>query len=198
MPDFSVDYIGKDAVNLSNPIQNEPTERDIEDMQRVLVAVAKRPTLVPEGFWAQLIDQIQVSNLQIPVGQIFGFSQTPPQANKVETLQATTSTSYTDLTTVGPELTGLPDGQYLVMYGAWADLSATGPTMYLSPSYNSATPSDDDAAINSSDLTQSIQMTMTKTLTNGGNNSIRVQYRTTGGTATYIHRWLVAWRVANP
>ena len=111
MPDFSVDYIGKDAVNLSNPIQNEPTERDIEDMQRVLVAVAKRPTLVPEGFWAQLIDQIQVSNLQIPIGQVFGFTGFVNKLVDVDVLM--TAASHTNWDTLNVDTAAIYNGYKL-------------------------------------------------------------------------------------
>lgn len=201
MPDFIVDYIGKDPVNLSNPIQNEPTERDIEDMQRILVAVAKRPTLVPEGFWAQLIDQIQVGNLQIPVSQLLGYSQNQAQqATTVATAETTTSTSFTDLATTGPTLTGLPDGQYQVAFGATFDFSVGGAAnAFMGVKANSTEAADNDSIFWNVPLGDFVPGTRvhTFTLTNGGNNTLTARYRVTGSTGRWRNRWLAAVRVAN-
>lgn len=62
-----------DGVASITPANPETTSADIALMQRVLSAASRNPNLIPSDFMAYLIDFIQVSNLVIPIGQIFGF-----------------------------------------------------------------------------------------------------------------------------
>ena len=149
----------------------------------------------------QLVDYITQSGIPVPVSQIVGFQQFTVQAASpvgVETNETTTSTSYTDLTTVGPQLTGLSDGKYLVMFGAVAKGNAAGNSAYMSPSVNSATPADGDSA--KTDISSGfvgVSRALTVTLS-GGNNSIAMKYKTqSAGTAGFQTRWLLVLRYAN-
>lgn len=189
----------------STPSEPETTSGDIALMQRVLAAASRNPNLIPADFMAYIVDFIQTSRLQIPIGQVFGYTQQTPQvAARVNTQEDTTSTSYIDLDTKGPQLTGLPDGSYLFLFGALGGVNANGVSAYMSINVNGANPSDGDAAvwtgslnsIGSEVLSTSVSL-VTKDLKNNGSSTVTCQYRTESVSFVASNRWLVAIKYAN-
>lgn len=136
----------------------------------------------------------------VPITSILGFSQfTANVATDVATQETTTSTTYTDLATVGPSLSNLPDGKYLLLYGCMAKTDAAGNGVYMSVQVNATAASDSDVAYSESGNFISVMRATAKTFSNGGNNSVTVKYKSTAAhTATFLNRWLIALRYANP
>ena len=134
----------------------------------------------------------------IPVTQILGFTQfTVQQATPIITSETTTSATFTDLATVGPSITGLPDGKYVILFGSALSASA-GANAIMGIKINSteATTADPTVQTNGTALT-SAATAMVKTLSNGGNNTLTARYESSG-TGTFAIRWLIAIRYANP
>jgi hypothetical protein len=157
------------------------------------------PLGFPEEFKGWLPEWITQDGIDIPISQVIGFAQFTAQTNVVPSLagETTTSTSYTNLATSGPSLTSLPDGEYLLLYGSFCKSSVSGDSTILSPSVNGAAASDDDLAGTQSSVLTSAARATTKSLSNGGNNTLDLKYRVTAGTGTYTHRFLVALKYAN-
>src|SRR5438132_8766379 len=65
--------------------------------------------------------------------------------SSVATAQNTTNGAYVDLATVGPTITGLPDGVYLIFHGAALVTGTADQQAFQSVSFNGAGPSDADA-----------------------------------------------------
>src|SRR5690348_16089479 len=66
----------------------------------------------------QVFQALEQRGLRTPVSNLVGFAQFLGQvATRVNTIETTVSTSYTDLATSGPTLTGLADGNYFVFHG---------------------------------------------------------------------------------
>src|SRR5687768_3883968 len=83
-------------------------------------------------------------HVQVPITQVLGFSQYAPQRAFVAASQATGSTSYTNLATTGPSITGLPDGQYLAIVGAVMKNDTSGQLSLMSVAPNATTALDTD------------------------------------------------------
>ena len=126
-----------------------------------------------------------------------GFSRfTPNPADRIATSETTTSSSYANLATAGPTLTGLPSGRYVVMFG-FTGGQAAGTTAFMGVEVNAVAASDDEAAKASVAGPLSVMTCVSKTLT-AGSNSITAKYKQTGGgTGTFAGRWLVAFRYSN-
>lgn len=181
-----------------SPANPQTTTEDVALMQRVFQAAAQNPLMLPADFMAYLFDYIQTSRLQVPIGQVFGFSQfTANVAPFIVATEATTATSYGDLATVGPVLTGIPDGKYLLLYGSQA-YTTGGAVAFMSVQVNSTAAGDDDSAASTTGAAHSVMMTKIASLSNGS-NTITAKYRelTAGQTATFQRRWLVALKFAN-
>lgn len=123
----------------------------------------------------------------------------------------TTSTTYADLAVggVGPSLSHLPDGIYLIVTSATAGCAtpASGSPdhaeTWASISINGSTPSDGDA-IYTSIVGVNIGLTLTsskvliRSLRNGNNNSLVMKYRAENGTpgsAAWADRVLTVLRL---
>jgi hypothetical protein len=122
-----------------------------------------------------------------------------PYGEEIITPQTTTSTSYTDLTTVGPSATVNigPKGTAIVMLTAQAMTNSNGVECYMGFSVSGATTvsANDDQALasatrNSGDLPKSSAVFWVTGL-NEGSNTFISKYRTTSGTATFADRNLV-------
>lgn len=192
----------QDGVAAITPSSPETTSEDIALMQRVLSAAARNPNLIPSDFMSYIVDYIQTSRLSIPIGQVFGFTKFAPNLPIIATGDATGSTTYTDLADVGPELTTLGNGGYILLYGCLI-VAATGTPgkAYMSPSINGVSPSDVDAAtLTNNGLTpgQTVFATI-KTLNDpSGLNSVVMKYKITGAasSSTFSNRWLLAMKYA--
>lgn len=192
LPEGSAPASGVAAVTPSAP---EATGGDVALMQRVFEAAVANPNLIPGGFMAYLVDFIQTNNLLIPIGQIIGFdrftAQNAPFINPIET---TTSTTPTDLATVGPTLVGLPSGKYVVLFGAQA-FGGGGAVMSLS--VNGATPgSNTNAVTHATDYT-SLMLAIVETLPQSSNSLTAKYNSSSGASVSFAQRWLLALRYSN-
>jgi hypothetical protein len=141
----------------------------------------------------------------VTISSIIGFDQfTANVATDVGTNETTTSSTYVDLATVGPSLSGIPDGKYLVMFGFTGKWTVAQTGQVMSVAMNGAAASDADACFVTPTTTggagteASTMRVVAKTLSSGS-NSIVSKYRATqaGNTANFEFRWLVALRYAN-
>jgi hypothetical protein len=156
-------------------------------------------TSIQDDFTPEALEQLRFWLEQnppsIPITQILGFVGFQFQAAPIvgtNFSESTASGTYVDLPTVGPALTNVSDGQYAIFFGAQITAGIMTVTV------NNAAPVDDDsivAAVAGSTITTS--RLLLKTLKAGGNNSLQTKYRSTGGTATYWRRWLIAMKYAN-
>lgn len=173
----------------------QASPEDLDQMVRVFAAAADRPDLIPQTFLAYLVDYIQ-TNAQIVASQIAGTiltSITP--ASSVTAAESTTATAYGDLATVGPNLTALAAGRYIVLQGAQAKISSSADQAFMSVAVN-GTASDNDAAVTANVDPASIATLSLQSLT-AQSNTIKAQYRVNGGTGTFGQRKLIAIRYAN-
>jgi hypothetical protein len=152
-------------------------------------------------FKGWLPEWIGQAGIDVPIGQVIGYSQVVPQvAPSVETAETTTSTSFADLATVGPTLTLLPDGEYLVIWGATFDFSVGGAAnAFMGVKANSSEAADSDSIFWNVPIGDFVPgaRAHTFTLTAGGSNTLTARYRVTGSTGRWRNRWLVALKAAN-
>lgn len=149
----------------------------------------------------QLRQWLTVNPIPVPISQVQGFSRFTAQPASIATGETTTSTTYADLATVGPTLSGLPAGTYLVLVGALLYNNTAGVASSASVSLNGGAASDADAAILVTSGSNVPAVTAVgfsvKTLTLA-NNTLRVKYRVNGAsTGTFYYRNLVALRIGN-
>ena len=156
------------------------------------------PLEFPQEFKQWLADYVALNVPKLPVGQVFGFDLQRVKTATVDTAQTRASTAYGDLGTVGPTLSNLADGWYMLVFGA--DTQTTGSTAdqgYVSPSINGAAAVDADAAVSSNFYPSdcSIVRVLMVHLTNGGTNEVKLKYRNKSGTHTFTMRFLHAFKV---
>lgn len=154
-------------------------------------------------FSAEALGQLKVwieqSGLNLPITNIIGFQQfTVQNAPFIFTSQSRTSSTYGDLATVGPTLTGLPDGKYVIMFGC-ASAAAGGTEAGMSVQINSDAVDSDDSVVSAASSLTAGSIAVVKTLSAGGNNSITAKYASLDNvnSATFARRWLLALRYAN-
>lgn len=119
------------------------------------------------------------------------LSLTVPTTDVV-TQQTTTSTSYTDLATVGPAVTVSPGvtQEHLIMISAGVS-SSTGAGAQASVAVAGGTPSVDDAlSTQSTVLVRSTRVRLAAAQTNGATHTMK--YLASSGTATFEGRRIVA------
>lgn len=154
--------------------------------------------LIPDKFKADMVDYLSVNPPAIPFSQVIGATQFAPySAADVTTGETTTSTSFTDLATVGPTLTGLSDGSYLFFFGAAMIQSDHTLSQCMALKVNSTEAVIAESAINNSEQYVTGSRVVLKTLAGGGNNTVTCRYRVDGGTGTWSYRWMHALRVSN-
>jgi hypothetical protein len=168
-----------------------PEERQF--VKRILSHPEDLPTEL--GSW--LVDYLAVNGSKIPVSQIEGFSRYVARNQTVLTEESTPSTTYTDLATVGPSITGLATGQYQLQYGFMLGLVSNVTSALMAPSLNGSTPSDDEAARTRVTETGVSRATLLA-IPEGSNNTVTMKYRQEGGTIGYFsNRWLLLTRIGN-
>jgi hypothetical protein len=175
-----------------------PTPQDVTAAQAVFGAAAQYPQQIVDQLMPYITDALNVSGLQIPISQITGFSQGSGQYSFVGTVETTTSLTYTDLTTVGPQLT-VTDGQYAIFHGSLMQcVSGGGSVATQSVSVNGVTPIDaDGTATNAATMLIPGMIALFKTIATGANNTIKVQYKGNDAAKTFQfrNRWLFAIRL---
>ena len=145
---------------------------------------------LPKDTIGYLAARIAMEGIQIPVSQLSGFTGFTAQVAVIATDEGTSSLTYTDLATVGPQLSGLPGGQYLLIYGATMRETGAENAISVSLQVNSTTAEDSDRALKTGLLDQSVSRATTKELSSS-NNTITLKYRVDGGTGNASARWLV-------
>lgn len=117
--------------------------------------------------------------------------------NEVTTLQTTTSTSFTDLTTSGPAVTiTVPTGGMRVKVTVQAQLAQTSAAapVYMGFAVSGSTTvaaSDDNALTHNGSGSFEAYSHISVVTLNAGSNTITAKYRTTSGTAQYRYRRLL-------
>jgi hypothetical protein len=159
---------------------------------------------IPDTFKSALADYVAQNSL-IPVSQLRGFTQLVAQQDEIFTPESTTSTSYADLTTAGPQLTGLERGVYIIQYGCECGatpIPASADSAIMSPSINGATP-DETARVVFQSLFSTAQLSANvaralRVELSENDNSIKLQYRCINGNGvSFADRWLTALRIGN-
>ena len=157
------------------------------------------PLGFPSEFKGWLPEWITQVGIDLPISQVIGFSGfTFNVATRVNTSETTSSATYADLATVGPQLTGLPDGQYFLIFGCVAS-SGAARDLSMSVKINATEAIDDDRAFiaNTTVATPGISV-VAKTLNGGGNNTVLSRYKTSSGAlVTVSQRWLAGLKFAN-
>lgn len=116
----------------------------------------------------------------IPVTQVLGFSQfTAQAATRIATSESTSSTSYTNLATVGPTIGGLPSGKYVFLFGSILQGTAAP---YMGLSINGSTPNDTDAIAGAPSSSQQVQ-SGTNSFTNSGGAGATISQTITFATS---------------
>jgi hypothetical protein len=155
---------------------------------------------VSAEFLGQLRLWLSQNPPDIPISQITGFSQGVGQYSFVGTVETTTSLTYTDLATVGPQMT-VTDGNYIILHGSLMQaVSGAGSVATQSVSINGSTPADaDGTATNAATVLIPGTMAVLKTIRTNASNTIKVQYKGNDNTKTFQfrNRWLLAFRISN-
>ena len=153
---------------------------------------------VSADFLGELKTWLEQNPPTIPISQIVGFEQFTAKGDQITTEESTASNTFTDLTTVGPSLTGLADGSYIVLFGA--SLQAVGGNIFqMGISINSDAVDGNHICETATTTNLSLAHGQLLTLSGGGNNSIVAKYRmNTGASAGHArYRWLIALRYSN-
>ena len=174
-----------------------------QEERSVLQRMLGFPEDIPDVFKSWLIDFMAVNIPQIPISQIVGFSQFTAIPSSVGQVDSTTSTAYVDLANVGPMISGLSDGKYIFIYSCVIRKGALNGGGRASISINGSNPSDDDSIqlkdLNAIEQDTTVSRAVHKTLSGGGNNIVKMKYRTFAGlsTVTFYNRSLVSLRYGN-
>ena len=169
----------------------------VEEERERLERLLSTPLLLPQEFKDWLIDLVERKTPMIPYTQILGARlNTAKSAQVINTSEITGSGTYADLTTPGPLVENLVDGQFLILYG-----DNVGSALPLSSlSLNGSTPSDDDALARTGangTVGSSAFRGVIKTAKNDNQNTIKMQYKTTGGGGpAWSRRWMALFRVS--
>lgn len=172
----------------------QPKDGFDDKVRRVIEEYLADPIRFTQVFKTWVAEWPFLNGVDIPLSQIVGFSQNQALHDQVTTSETTTSTTYDDLATDGPELAGLGPGQYLILFGAFGNNSAASHRMSLQ--VNATEASDADSILWGTASNSAAVRAITKTLT-ASTNTLTAKYKTTSDTATYQDRWLVALRFAN-
>lgn len=134
----------------------------------------------------------------IPLSQISGFTQFVANYSEINTFESTSSNTYTDLATVGPQITGLPVGKYLFIFGAMCQLNAAATTGRMALNIDGATPTDTQAVTYAmSGDPQMNTRAIISTLTNTNGTIVKSQYHTSAALSIgFQYRWLISLRYA--
>ena len=162
-----------------------PDEATRVEMEQLL----SHPLHFPEEFKRWMGDFITTNIPMIPFSHIFGAKVNIARSGDyVATLETIPAGTWVDCATVGPQITGLADGKYIIAFGhkSRGDCSL---------SYNGSTPLDDEGIFANESGPNSGRMVM-KTLKNNDNNTICMKYTESGRQTE--QRWLVCIRVGAP
>lgn len=188
----------------AQPIPSIPPPSGLPDEKTrgLIQRIFGSPNAIPATFWAYAKSMQEADQPMIPFSSVFGAPLVRPHdAPRVNTAEATTSTAYTNLATVGPELTGLPDGLYVIWFGSGAKTTNVAAFAFTGLQVNGVDPADDSESTESPVVAGYLpgSTVVVKTLAGGGNNTLRLRYRIQAvpETGTFNKRFLIALRAAN-
>jgi hypothetical protein len=169
------------------------------DNQRVLLDNIYQ---VSPLFLGDLGEYFTQNPFPIPISQVDGYTaQTPYSAPSIATEETTSSAVFVDLNTPGPLLTGLPDGLYMLNWGATAKISTVLTRARMCISVNGGVPDVSMQAYTQSTNSSGISFqTSLRIQGQTGGNSIKCQYSigVAPATATFGGRFLTAIRMSGP
>lgn len=167
------------------------------DVRTQIMEVLSSPMDLPSTFWDYATQSWLKDAPVFPISQVFGFTQFAANLATVNTFESTSSTTYTDLATVGPSLSNLPDGNYILLYGVTAFMGDAVNNFLAAPQVNSTAASDVDWALGSGSVGMGVSRATVKALSNSGSSTVTLRYRVTGGTGSFENRWLIALKISN-
>lgn len=155
------------------------------------------PMNLPSTFWDYMVRKWLADAPVFPISQVFGFTGfTFQAATTIAAGEATTSTSYVDLATVGPTLFGLGKGKYAIFFGAQCQPTSPSVALMSISVTNVAAATDADAIVVSA-ANETCTGVILKDLTNDI-NGLQAQYRSSGGNScSFSGRKLIAVKYAN-
>lgn len=160
----------------------------------------KQPILFPAEFKEWVQDYFATNVPKLHVSQIFGFklqSVKESETGDISALQAVTSTSYTAFSTDGPTFSNVPNGFYLLFFGATYGTTAgdpiynnSYPQLYITPVLDGTVQGDGDGALlNAGSGGRVTLIDLTDQLVGG--HTITFQYKLTGSSSVIgcWNRW---------
>lgn len=168
-------------------------ERELRD--RILA----NPSDWPDSTKVWMADYVSQNSL-LPISQVQGFTQFVAQQDVVTANESTSSSTYVDLATVGPQITGLSKGKYIILYGC-AIAGASDTDGLASVSINGAAPDDNDGIHGGSPAGDILSISAARVLVKDlaeNENTLKMQFRVElGSSVTFWQRWLVTLRIAS-
>ena len=171
----------------------------VKDTQRFLRKIFNDPTIFPDAM-KQWVPNWAEQNVQIPIDNIIGYKQfAATAATAIRPEESTGSTTYVDLSTVGPYVSGLTDGTYVVSWGAGTKTSNTAVRAKMSISVDGAQPDDNTwphaYTLNSFAVgtVSSYVFVLSGLRAGAGGHTLKCQYAmgSTGATGTWGNRWML-------
>lgn len=156
------------------------------------------PLGLPDSFRAWIPNYLETNPPLLPISQITGFAFFTAQPATKLFSNSTMSATYTDLPAdVGPTLTNLPGGKYVLLYGCSIAVDSALYFAYMSLKVNATEAVDADAIISQTTTATTAFGFMVATLSQP-QNTVVARYRVTaGGTGLFGSRELVALRYGN-
>ena len=158
--------------------------------------------LLATPFPAWIRNRMEIDPPTLLASQMIGFSQYQVKGDVITTSESTSSTSFGNLATTGPTLSGLPDGEYLILLsckmvvdpgeegrmGVSVNGAAVDTDKILTAQYGVAGFGTIDFPASTAFLQQ---------LSNDGDNGIVAKYRVSAGTVAFSKRSVIAFKYAN-
>jgi hypothetical protein len=181
------------------PLEKAAKDRNLTDFDRKVFESISKALWLPNEFKEYMVQYLALNQPPISISQVIGFSGFSAQFDSEQdsNVETTASTSFTDLATVGPLITGLPDAEYMLIYASVAKNSLLNDAARIAPEVNSTVATIADAAETQLTSYGSIVGFAKKSLANGGNNTVTLKYATSAGTASFYRRRLIALKIAN-
>ena len=179
----------------ADPSQPSQLRETIKQVIREVFSDPLHPIL--DTFMASIPNYLEINPPLLPVSQITGFTKfTASAATSISAIESTSSGTYIDLATVGPQLTNLADGKYVVFVGVNDNSRFAASTTYVGVKVNSTEASDTNALrIPQTAGAQALLISASA----GGANTVTMRYRVTdsGGSTSIGGRWMVALKYSN-
>lgn len=168
------------------------------DERKVVKRLLGHPEDFPEEFWSAVIQKVALDGQPIPQSQVQGLNQlSPSAAQTIVTGESTSSLSFVDLSTVGPQITGLSNGTYLVNFGCQILTAGDVGIMAIQSNTTSIAGTNDAAFAGGSPMNITVSRSVLVILDEANNNTLCAKYAVTAGTQEFSKRWMTALKVGN-